>query len=267
MGWHAWSAIRLGLRRRSLLLILALGIMVAFSGTLFGEFSGRQPATVAVDFALSAFRVAALLLALFWTQELFAKELEQGTLHSLLSLPRPRYHYLLGRFLGVAALVAGTLGIFGLLLTFLGSAASGGYSQGTPINNGWSVGAVMVYLWLDLITVTAFAWLMATLSTTPMLPLALGLAFAWAGRALGPVLAYLMEEGKHAGGLRTALASPLQDLQWLLPDLSRLDIREALLYGQWPPSTDLVAGAAMALGYSALLLGLAIWRFSSRELG
>ncbi len=267
MGWHAWSAIRLGLRRRSLLLILILGLIVISGGALFGEFSGRQPATVAVDFALSAFRVAALLLALFWTQELFAKELEQGALHTLLSLPRPRHHYLLGRFLGVAGLAAGTLLLYGALLVVLGWTASAGYSQATPIHNGWPVAAVMAYLWLDLITVAAFAWLMATLSTTPMLPLALGLAFAWAGRALGPVLGYLLGEGQERRDLRGILAGPLQDLQWLLPDLSRLDIREALLYGQWPSGTSLTAAAGMALGYASVLLGLAIWRFSARELG
>lgn len=267
MGWHAWTAIRLGMRRRTLLLILVLGLLVVFGGALFGEFSGRQPATVAVGFALSAFRVVVLLLALFWIQELFGKELEQGTLHTVLSLPQPRYHYLLGRFLGVAGLVAGTLLLYSILLVILGWLASAGYSQATPIQNGWPVAAVMAYLGLDLVTVMAFALFMATLSTTPMLPLALGLAFAWASRALGPVLAYLLEEGKERADLRGALAGPVQDLQWVLPDLSRLDIRAGLLYGQWPSSASLIAAAAMALGYTAILLALAIWRFNTRELG
>jgi len=267
MGWHAWTAIRLGLRRRSLLLLLALGILVVLTGALAGDFSARQPATVAVDFALSAFKIAALLLALFWTQELFAKELEQGTLHTQLSLPRPRHHYLLGRFLGIIALLAGTLLIYGILLSLMGVGASQGYSQNTPIHPGWAVSGVMAFLWLDLVTISAFALLMATLSTTPMLPFALGLAFAWAARTLGPALSYLFEGGQVKQEAGAELAPALDLLQWLLPDLSRLDIRGALLYGQWPTAEALAAAIAMALGYTVVLLGLAIWRFNSRELG
>ena len=267
MGWHAWTAIRLGLRRRSVLLLVILTLLVAAGGVLFAQFSGRQPATVGVDFTLSAFRIVAVLLALFWTQELLVKELEQGTLRTLLSLPQPRSHYLLGRFLGVVALLAGTLALFGAALLAVGWAAGAGYDQPTPIHNGWPVAAVLAYLWLDLITVTAFAWLMATLSTTPMLPLALGLAFAWAARTLGPVLAYLYGSGQSMASLRESLGGPLAGLRWALPDLSRLDIRAGLLYGQWPETDALVAGPAMALGYAALLLGLAIWRFQARELG
>jgi len=71
------------------------------------------------------------------------------------------------------------------------------------------------------------------------------------------------EKGMRA--LREDLGGSLTALQWALPDLSRLDIRAGLLYGQWPPASDLLAGATMALGYTALLLGLAIWRFNTRE--
>ncbi|HKJ87826.1 MAG TPA: hypothetical protein VKA48_04905, partial [Gammaproteobacteria bacterium] len=178
---------------------------------------------------------------------------------------RPREHYLLGRFLGIAMLLAGTMALFGLFLGLLGWVASSGYQQGTPIHNGWPLAPVMAYLWLDLITVTAFTCLMGTLSTTPMLPFGLGLAFAWAARTFGPVLAYMYGGDRPLGGTGTPLGEGLRNLQWLLPDLSQLDLREGLLYGQWPTGDALTAAPAAALGYTTLLLGLAIWRFRSRE--
>ncbi|HKJ89337.1 MAG TPA: ABC transporter permease subunit [Gammaproteobacteria bacterium] len=265
MGWHAWTAVRLGLRRRSLLFLLILGLLVMLGAEAFSGFSGRQPATVAMDLALSTFRIIGVLLALFWAQELFFKELEQGRLHTLLSLPRPREHYLLGRFLGVAALLAGTLAFFGLLLWGLGAWVASGYNQGTPIHNGWPLVPVLAYLWLDLLTITSFAWLMGALSTTPMLPFGLGLAFAWAARTLGPVVGYLYGQNDGMVGLRPTLGHWLQGLQWALPDLSRLDLRAGILYGQWPGAATLLTDAGMALGYTAILLGLAVWRFNSRE--
>ncbi|MFA9459359.1 ABC transporter permease [Thiohalorhabdus sp. Cl-TMA] len=265
MGWHAWTAIRLGLRRRSLFFLLVLGLLVIIGGALFSSFSGRQPTTVAMNLSLSTFRIIGVLLALFWIQELFVKELEQGRLHTLLSLPRPREQYLLGRFLGIGALLAGTLLLFGVLLWWLGFWVSNGYSQGTPVHNGWPLIPVMAYLWLDLLTITAFALLMGTLSTTPLLPFGLGLAFAWAARTLGPVLGYLYGSQQTTPGLRQTFGDGLQALQWALPDLSRLDLRAGVLYGQWPPGETMAAGAGMALGYTILLLGLAVWRFNIRE--
>ncbi|HKJ87956.1 MAG TPA: ABC transporter permease subunit [Gammaproteobacteria bacterium] len=265
MRWHAWTALQLGLRRRSILFLLVLGMAIVFGAALFSTFSGRHPTTVGVDLGLSVFRIIGVLLALFWAQELFIKELEQGRLHTLLSLPQPRSHYLIGRFLGVALLLAGTLLFFGLLLWLLGLWLASGYKQATPINNGWEWGPVLAFLWLDLLTITAFVWLMGTLAKTPMLPFGLGLAFAWAGRSLGPAIGYLFANEKGMRALREDLGGSLTALQWALPDLSRLDIRAGLLYGQWPPASDLLAGATMALGYTALLLGLAIWRFNTRE--
>jgi ABC-type transport system involved in multi-copper enzyme maturation permease subunit len=265
MAWHAWTAIRLGLQRRNLLFLLVLGLLVVLGGSLFSNFSGRQPATIGMDLGLSAFRIIGVLLALFWIQELFVKELEQGRLHTLLSLPQPRHRYLLGRFLGIAVLLGGSLALFGTFLWFLGIGVSSGYNQGTPIHNGWPLIPVLFYLWLDLITISAFTVLIGTLATTPMLPFGLGLGFAWASRTFGPVLEYLQAEEKTLQGIRQTFGPGLDSLQWFLPDLSQLDLRAGVLYGQWPPAEAWVGGAGMALGYTALLLGLAVWRFNARE--
>lgn len=265
MRWHVWTALHLGLRRRSLVFLILLGLIVILAAALFSNFSGRHPTTIGVDLGLSVFRIVGVLLALFWTQEVFIKELEQGRLHTLLSLPHPRSHYLIGRFLGVILLLAGTLVLFGILLWLLGWYLGGGYSQATPIRNDWSWAPVLFYLWLDLVTITAFAWLMGTLSKTPMLPFGLGLAFAWAARSLGPALGYLYASEKSMQALREQMGAGLTALQLALPDLSRLDLRSGVLYGQWPEAAALAAGAGMALGYTALLLGLSIWRFNARE--
>ncbi|HKL78639.1 MAG TPA: hypothetical protein VJ985_09820, partial [Gammaproteobacteria bacterium] len=61
------------------------------------------------------------------------------------------------------------------------------------------------------------------------------------------------------------LSPVLEALLWLLPDLSRLDLREGILYGQWPDPSVLALSALNAIGYIALLLGLAVWRFNRRE--
>lgn len=264
MGWHGWVALRMGLRQRSLLLLVILGVLVLLGASLASSFSGRQPATLALDMALSAFRLIGVVLALFWTQELFARDLERGALSIALSFPRPRSHFLLGRFLGVAALLGATLALYGLLIGAAGWVGGLGYDQPNPANNGLALVPVLGFLWVDLLTITAFAWLTATLSSTPLLPIALGLAFAWAARTLGPVLGYLAAEKE--GGQTTAFLDLLGPLQWVLPGLHRLDIREGLLYGHWPPAAEMAAALASCGGFALVMLALAVWRFNQREL-
>ena len=265
MRWHLLTTLRLGLRNRTVLLLAIIGLLAMLSALLASEFSGRQPATVALDTGISGIRIIGALLVLFWAQELFGRETEHGALISTLAYPVPRSHYVLGRFFGVSLLSAGSVAFFGLLLAGLGWAAGIGYDQSTPINNGWALIPWGVSLWLDLLAVTAFAWLMASLSTTPFLPFALGLVFAWAGRSLASVMGYL-ETGKGAMERMEGTFQPVLDgLLWLLPDLSRLDLRTGVLYGQWPEPGVLALTVLNALGYIALLLGLAVWRFNRRE--
>jgi ABC-type transport system involved in multi-copper enzyme maturation permease subunit len=265
MYLHLITTWRLGLRGKSFLALVLLALFAMAGSLLASQFSGRQPNTVALDIGISAIRIIGALMALFWTQELFARDIEQRVLHTTLAYPSPRHHYVIGRFLGVALLLALVLALFGLMLAVLGAVAGLGYDDPSQTESGLNLVPVLGFLWLDLLTITAFAWLMATLSTTPFLPFALGLAFAWAGRSLGPVMGYL-ETGKGVmERMRGELHPLLEGFLWFLPDLSRLDLRPWVLYGQLPDSGVLALSAANTTAYIVLLMGLAIWRFNRRE--
>jgi hypothetical protein len=95
-----------------------------------------------------------------------------------------------------------------------------------------------------------------------MLPLALGLAFAVAGKSLGAVMEYLAK-GDDPG---VAYLKPLIDrIAWVLPDLSRLDWRPWPMYGLTPDASAVSAGLLMAAAYCGLLLALAVVKFNRRE--
>ena len=54
-------------------------------------------------------------------------------------------------------------------------------------------------------------------------------------------------------------------IQWLLPDLSRLDWRAWPMYGLAPEGIAIGLGLVLAASYIALLLALAVISFSRRE--
>src|SRR5258705_4396399 len=125
MWQHAIVAWRSGLRSRSFHVLVVLGLLAMGAAYLAAQFSGRQPNTVALDVGISGIRFIALLMVVFWCQELVAREVERKTVFFALAYPVPRSLYLIGRYLGVLALAACSIVILGLLMTGMVSASRG----------------------------------------------------------------------------------------------------------------------------------------------
>jgi ABC-type transport system involved in multi-copper enzyme maturation permease subunit len=125
--------------------------------------------------------------------------------------------------------------------------------------------ATCAYLYLTILVVIAFAVLVATLSTTPMLPLLLGIGFAVVASSIGATLDFLLYSDLAEEAQRQHLSGILQVASFAIPDLSRLDIRDWALYGAEPDRHQLLLPLVMALAYIAFMLGLAINRFQARE--
>jgi len=262
MGSFLLSAWRAGLRSRSIQGVLVLGVLLVGVAFLSASFSPRAPKTVALDVGLSGIRFSLVLFALFWIQELVGREIEKRTVLFALTYPVSRGQYLLGRYLGVVGLLALAAVLLGLLLWIVVLNVGGKYEQGFAVALGEAYWLTVSGLWLDAVVVAAFALLLASLSTVPMLPLALGLAFAVAGKSLGAVMEYLA----HGDDPSVAHLKPvIEAIAWILPDLSRLDWRPWPMYGLAPDASAVAAGLLMAAAYVGLLLTLAVLKFNRRE--
>lgn len=258
------STWRAGLRNRSIHAVLVLGVLLMGVAYLSSSFSPRQPKTVALDVGLSGLRLSLVLCGLFWVQDLIAREIERRTVLWAITYPVARGHYIVGRFCGVSVLLAVAALMLGCLLWFVVLNSSGGYQQGFAVASGLPYWTAVAGIWMDAVVVAAFALWMASLSTVPMLPLALGLAFAIGGKSLGAVTEYLAQ-GADGDPELLRFAPIIEWIHWVLPDLSRLDWRNWPMYGLMPDAADIVWALALALSYATLLLALAIASFSRRE--
>jgi len=260
------TAWRSGFRGRGARLIVFLGLLTAVTAWLAAEFSGRQPETVALDVGFSLIRLFGALLVLFWVTELLGKDLERRTIYFVLAYPFSRNIYILSRFLAVAGLTAVAiigLSLFALLAWWL--IVHSGYHQANPVYmQGAGLPLTLALIWLDLLTIGAFTLLIAALSTTPMLAFFVGLAFAVSARSLGPILAYLASD-QAADKLVQTYQPLLNAIHWLVPDLSRLDVRATVLYGLQPETGSILwSGLNVAL-YSLIALILAMVALQRRE--
>lgn len=259
------GTLRAGFRGRSFQLVFIFGVLLVGIAYLSSSFSPRQPMTVALDMGFSGIRLGAILLALFWTQELLGREVDRRTVVFSLTYPLSRFNYLLGRYLGIVTLALLALFVLGLLLMVVVIAAGTGYEQEFPVDLGAPYWLALLGIWLDVAVVAAFALLMSAISTTPMLPFMLGLAFAIAGRSVGVVRDYLMHGADGDVTLAHTYTPLVEWISWVIPDLSRLDWRIGALYRAVPDLAALQWSVVSALGYAAVMLLLAVRSFSKRE--
>lgn len=210
-------------------------------------------------------RFSLILFALFWVQELVAREIERRTVMYTLSYPVSRGAYIVGRYLGILGLLGLAALLLGMLLWLTTLSIGGVYEQGFRLGLGLPFWITVFGIWVDAALIAAFALCIASLSTVPMLPVALGVAFAVAGKSLGAVIQYLGSGASGDSELVLRYNPLIETIQWFLPDLSRLDWRAWPMYELFPGYQTIGLGILMAAGYALIMLVLAIVAFSRRE--
>jgi Cu-processing system permease protein len=256
---------RAGFRSRALLGSAFLGAGVVLTAYLAASFSMRQLQTVTLDVGLSGLRVCLVLISITLVQDLVAREVERRSVIFSICYPASRADYLLGRFFGVVALSFVSLLILALLLLSAVLFVGNGYEQQFGVSLGLPFWAAILGVWLDSLVVAAFAVLVCCVSTVSVLPLAAGLVFAIAGKALGPLVEYIADGANGQPELAAAYQPILSVAVWLIPDLSRLDWRAWPMYGLQPDPVTMLWSIVIALGYAGAMLAFAVGIFNRRE--
>jgi ABC-type transport system involved in multi-copper enzyme maturation permease subunit len=259
------SGLSAGVRGRSFQAVFLLGMLLVGVAYLSAGFSPRHPRTVALDIGFSGIRFTLVLLHLFWVQELVAKEIERKTILHSLAYPVSRSSFVIGRYLAVVVLGSLATVVLGLSLLAAVAAASANYSQEFPVGLGTAFWVTLFGLLLDAAVVAAVGMAVATVSTVAIMPLAIGVAFAIGGKALGATTDYLAGGADGDAQLLTQFGPVISVVRQIVPDLSRLDWRNWALYGLPPDGADIALAVAMALAYIAGALAIGILVFSRRE--
>lgn len=263
--WHFLLASwRSGFRNRVFIGVLVLGVALVAVAFLSASFSPRQPRTVALDVGLSGLRFSLALFCITMVQDLVGRDIERRSVVLSLSYPVSRGQYLMGRYLGVLALTAVAAALLSLVL-WIAVLSATTYEQQFPVALGWPFWLTIVAAWLDAAVIAAFTLLVASVSTVTMLPLVLGGLFAMAARSIGAVFDFLQRGADGQADLAVTYGPALQVSRWLIPDLSRLDLRGWPMYGVVPDAQTVFSGLGLALVYAILMLALAAYSFNRRE--
>lgn len=260
------TGLRLAFRARFSWLTGGSLLVLALAAFLAAQFSGRQPATVAMDVGLSMIRLLLPLVLVLMIQELLSREFDRRYFLSTVSYPHPRQSLLLGRFIAVAILTLGLLLLLASALGLLAWLIGHGYEQSTPVALGLHYFITIGFVGLDLLLLTAVATLLAVVASTPSFVLIGTFGFMLIARSFGAIVELLTRNALVVGDAESYRSS-VGLLSYLLPDLGALDVRTITLYGRmellpadWP---WLVLST---LTYTVGLLALAVWALQRKRL-
>jgi ABC-type transport system involved in multi-copper enzyme maturation permease subunit len=232
---------------------------------LAAQFSGRQPASVALDVGLSVMRLALPLVMVLVVQELISREFERRYYLSSLSFPSTRAHFLLSRFASTIVLCLAVLLVWSVALALTVSILSQGYEQATPVALGWHYVVTVLFIGLDMLLLLALATLLAVTASTPSFVLIGTFGFMLVARSFTAIIE-LLTRNTYVVGDAEQYRAGVGLLGYLLPDLGALDVRMITLYGRmeflpqdWP---WLVLSS---LGYCVGLLALAGWALNRKR--
>lgn len=246
----AQNTFREAVRDKVLYVLLFFAAVTIFGSKALGWISIGQDIKIMKDISLAALSIFGVLIAIFVGTSLIYKEIDKRTLYTILSQPMHRHEFILGKYLGLSAL----LGVVTVIMA--GTASIYIVFMGGGLDAVFFLAVLLIYS--KLLLVTAFAVLMSTM-TSPIL----GAVIVFSAYVFGHATGVFMDLPPQFDG--TFAKQMLEIVYFIVPNLGQFDIR-AEAANDVPIRMAyvlfvLVYGAA----YSAVLLVLASLAFEKKD--
>ncbi|MGB3640097.1 MAG: ABC transporter permease [Rivularia sp. (in: cyanobacteria)] len=240
-------------RDRILYIIGFYAVILAVAVILLPQLAAATEDKMFLDVGLAVMSTLSLIIAVFVGTGLVSKEIEKRTILMLIAKPISRSEFIIGKYLGLSTVLALlVLAMSAIYLIFL-QVNNIDYSAISIVIN-----AIFLILQLSLISAIAITFGLFTGSI-------LATALTFAVYLMGNITQDLLKLARISEN--PGLERITQGLYLLLPDLSRLDLKNEAVYGlaALPDSTTLFINAGYSLIYSAMLLAIAALIFSQKE--
>jgi ABC-type transport system involved in multi-copper enzyme maturation permease subunit len=239
------------IRDRVLYLIGVFAVLLVFALRLLPEIAATTEDKIFIDLGLAAISVFSVIVAIFVGTTLINKEIDKRTVLVLIPKPVSRTEFIIGKHLGLsgvlAVLVVAMTVIYLLLLSF----SKISYPLGTILVS-------ILFLFLELCLITAVALALGVFTSSVLAAL-----LTFGVYLMGNFSRDLVELGKLSKN--SNIETLTQALYLVLPDLSRLNLKNEAVYGILPSPLTLLGDGLYGLLYTTLLLTIAILIFSQRE--
>ena len=240
-------------RDRILWIIGFYTLVLVAAMQLLPQIAGATEEKMILDFGLAAMSVLGLIVAIFIGTGLVNKEIEKRTVLVLIAKPISRSEIIAGKHLGLSAVLASLITAMTIIYIVLLQLRQISYPLG-------SILLASLYLFLQLCLVCAIAIALGVFTSSVLATL-----LSFGVYLMGNLSQDLVSFGRLSKN--PGLENLTRNLYLVLPDLSRLDLKNQAVYGSeaLPDSLTLITNASYGLVYTVLVLAIASAIFSQRE--
>ncbi|MDB9459934.1 ABC transporter permease subunit [Dolichospermum circinale CS-1225] len=241
------------IRDRILYIIPLYALILAIAFRAIPEFTATSSDKIFLDFGLATMNIIGLIVAIFIGTGLVNKEIEKRTILVLIAKPISRSEFIASKYLGLSAIIAVLVVI--MTMIYLGFLQIGKISY--PMT---SIFLATLFMFFQLCLITAVAITLGVFTSS-----LIATALTYAVYLMGNITQDLLALGKLSSN--PTMERITQSLYLILPDLSRLDLKNDAVYGlqALPDTITLIINAVYGLLYSFMLLAFAILIFLRRE--
>lgn len=271
------------LRQRTLNVVILFSLILVAGSNFFTQFSFQEEFKFLKDLAYAVISIGGLLVALMGAAQLIPAEIERRTLYTTLAKPVRRFEFLLGKYLGLLALLTlmilllsavfsgvlihqerSTLADYGLLeLGTLDEDQQRVREQILSQSRDPAMIQAILLVWFKLAITAAISVAFSTIATSTIYIVSTTLMVYFTGHLQAIARQMWLHESGDPGWLKTAA---LAFISWIVPDFQSYNLIDEIIAGNavhWP---DTLGVCAYSLIYTAIVLLAAALAFQEREL-
>ncbi len=251
------------LRDRIFQALLAVSLLLIMLVPVISALSMRQNQELAVTLSLSFVSLILLVFSLLLGSTMVWRDIERRYTFAVLSLPTERGTYLLAKFCSVALFLAASALVAGACSAFAIWVSAVKYPSPTPVQ--WQMIALAIFMdFLKYTLLAAVAFLVTTVSTSFFMPFFTALAAFLAGSASQEVYEFI---GSTAGARMPAVSrAAVRLVYFIIPNFGAFDFKLQAVYPIPFDAVQFLYTCGYFLICATLILALAVWIFSRREL-
>lgn len=238
------------IRDKILLAIIAFSLLFLLSTILFGSISLGEDIKVIKDLGLAGIYIFSLIITIFLGTSLIYKEIEKRTLYIVLSKPVSRTQFIVGKFLGLWLSTIFSVAIMTVvyLLTV--------YAKSKSID--------LLALWSILLQLFELALFIgiAILFSTITTPLA-GTIYSIIILYIGHSVEILKKSAEKSGTVAKLFSNTAY---YILPNLEKFNIRNSIVHGVVPNSSEIIYPIIYSTAYVIILLWISVLALNKQEL-
>ncbi len=247
----ALSTFRETVRDRIFYLVAVFGFVMLASTAVLSSLNVGAQGKIMSDVGLAAMVIFGLVVAVFVGSAMVRKEMDKGTIVTILAKPVGRREYILGKFLGLNLTLFSMLAVMGALFMLMLLMAPGTFSLRFL--------AAFYLSFLELMLINAVVVFFST-CVSPIL----AAVFTLGVFAVGHLSESIRDFGQMQG--TEFQQQTAEFVYYLIPNLEVFNVRGAVVHGDPVAASHLLMATLYGVAWTALLLLLAGAIFDRKEL-